>query len=63
MSMQQLETLKTIRNGVEKFVAGKLDAKDFDKFLEKSNATLNKLAAERKAKADANWRYITDLCY
>ena len=54
---------RQIKDGVERYLAGKMDAKTFDEFIKTSNTKLDALAAEKKRKADeAWWRYSTTFC-
>ena len=55
MSEQKQAICQQFKDGVENYLAGKMDAKTFDEFIKISNAKLDELAAEKKRKADEDW--------
>jgi hypothetical protein len=59
--MQEQQFAEQVRDTVQRWVDGKVDAKTSEDFLAKSNATLDtlkaeKVAKERRAWEDLNWR-------
>jgi hypothetical protein len=56
--LDQQKVCEDVKAGVERLVAGQMSTTEFEAFVAKSNAELDKLAVEKERQAweDLNWR-------